>query len=306
MAIAYGVTKSINRAKGGNAVAAAAYRNRINYTDPTTDKKHYYANYEKETPAFSFAISEKGEIISDKNLIMETWVKAERAEKKSNATVSREMTYALPKECTKAQCKEIAKQMCYYIGQQHELFVNGSIHFKEGNPHLHIQFSTRKIRKGEFQEKAREWDIKKSSSTIIKDIRNGWEWLCNEYLSQENWIDMRSYKAKRIDKKSQIHIGKFRSEESQRYAEKLNKLAFDYNQSQESFEETAREWKSINKAIEKLNVNLPSIEKYKNELKENQNQNPTFDGSHPSLADDITQPLKPPEKHPFQNRYGKR
>ncbi len=284
MAIAYGVTKSINRAKGGNAVAAAAYRNRINYTDPTTDNKHYYANYEKDVPSYGFAIGERGELIEDKSKIMEMWVKAEKAEKKSNATVAREMVYALPKEFNKKQCTEVAKQMCYYISQQHELFVNGAIHFKEGNPHLHIQFSTRKIVKGEFKEKAREWDIKKTSSTIIKDIRNRWQELCNNYLSMDNWIDMRSYKTQRLDKKSQIHIGIFRSKDSLEYAEKLNHLASEYNQSQEEFENTAREWLAINAEIEKHKINMPSVDQYR-KFQEHQNPNPILENPF-SLASD--------------------
>ena len=81
-----------------------------------------------------------------------------------------------------------------------------AIHDKgDGNPHVHILLTTRKVDKSGFTKKERVWNDRK----LLMLWRERWADWCNHklYFVSDARVDHRSYKEQGIDKLPQIHLG---------------------------------------------------------------------------------------------------
>ena len=81
-----------------------------------------------------------------------------------------------------------------------------AIHDKgDGNPHVHILLTTRKVDKSGFTKKEREWNDKK----LLLEWREAWANWCNHklYFVSDARVDHRSYSTLNVDKLPQIHLG---------------------------------------------------------------------------------------------------
>ena len=81
-----------------------------------------------------------------------------------------------------------------------------AIHDKgDGNPHVHILLTTRKVDDSGFTKKEREWNDKK----LLLEWRESWADWCNHklYYVSDARVDHRSYSARGVDKLPQLHLG---------------------------------------------------------------------------------------------------
>lgn len=228
MAIAYGETKSLNRSKGDSSIGKAAYINRAKY-EVSGNEKYDFSKYKKKEVVVAFGMDCNGREYT-KEKCMELWNDAENADVKSNASTARSAIYALPFELSQNECISVAKNFAKYIAENHKMFCNLAIHFDKGNPHLHLLTSTREFNGIEFGVKNRTWSQKQTSSSILRGIRKYWQDECNKFLTSENQIDMRSYKAQGIDKIGTIHIGRNRTIENQEDVIQQNNEITNYNE----------------------------------------------------------------------------
>lgn len=81
-----------------------------------------------------------------------------------------------------------------------------AIHDKDdGNPHVHILLTTRRVEKNGFTQKERTWNDRK----LLLEWRERWADWCNHklYFVSDARVDHRSYKDQGIDRIPQIHLG---------------------------------------------------------------------------------------------------
>ena len=81
-----------------------------------------------------------------------------------------------------------------------------SIHDKgDGNPHVHILLTTRRVDKSGFTKKERAWNDR----TLLLEWRRLWADWCNYklFFVSDARVDYRSYMEQGVDKTPQIHVG---------------------------------------------------------------------------------------------------
>jgi hypothetical protein len=210
----------ISRGSGRSAVSAAAYRSGERLTSQSLGAAAYRSGEELR--------GEDGEIVHDytkrngveHNEIMlpqnappryndrqTLWNAVERAEKRRDAQLAREINVALPTEFNLEEQKKLLKQ---YI--QENFVDNGMIadfaihHTREENPHAHIMLTTRQVTPDGFGNKNREWN---SRENLVK-WRENWADINNRALEAKGLderIDHRTLKAQGIDREPTIHLG---------------------------------------------------------------------------------------------------
>jgi hypothetical protein len=240
MAIYHCSIKNISRGKGKSAVAAAAYRAGAALTDAETGIKHNYTS--KSEVAYSQIILPANAPTEYQN--RETlWNAVQKAETQSNARLAREWEVALPHELTIDQGKELTAKYAQSLADE-GMCIDYSIHWKDGNHHAHIMGTTRPIGKdGKWAAKERKSykldaegkkipviDPKTGRQKIgargrkmwqretvqandwnrrekVEEWRKRWADYCNQYLTQEQQLDHRSYKRQGVDKTPTVHEG---------------------------------------------------------------------------------------------------
>lgn len=179
---------------------------------------------------------------ADRNVL---WNAVEKAEKKSNAQLAREIEVALPKELSRECQIEIVRRYEQDNFVSVGMCADWALHDKgDGNPHAHIMLTMRGIKPdGTWAQKEKkiyaldedgnriplidpatgEQKLGKRNEKLWKRItvepndwnehskaeiwRKSWADICNEYLSLEQQIDHRSYKRQELDLEPTIHEG---------------------------------------------------------------------------------------------------
>lgn len=211
MAIYHLTTKAFSRAKGQSSIASAAYRSGEKIENERTGEISDYTRKQE--------VDHK-EIIGFDGSRSELWNKAEKAEKRKDATLAKEYEVALPKELNREQKIELAREYGNYLNERHKVAVDVCIHkIDSDNPHAHILTTTREVKNGnELGDKAtREWnDTKRKKHGLegrkqdLIEARQKWEEFANRALERaqvKERIDHRSLKNQGIDRDPQIHVG---------------------------------------------------------------------------------------------------
>lgn len=240
MAIFHLSVKIISRSKNQSIIAKVAYRAGEKLQDDETAKIYDYT-HKKEVVFSEILLCENApkEYLEKKIL----WSAVQKIEKQSNAQLAREIEVALPKEfdfeTQKKVLREYIKKNFIDVG----MIADYSIHSKENNPHAHILLTTRKIKQnGEWDVKERKqykldangekipilnadgtqklgarntklWERETvqmndwNNREKVEEWRKNWAEICNQFLTQENKIDHRSYARQGIDKIPQMKIG---------------------------------------------------------------------------------------------------
>ncbi len=211
MAIYHLTTKAVSRAKGQSSIASAAYRSGEKIENERTGE---IADYTRKQEV------DHKEIIGFDGSRSELWNKAEKAEKRKDATLAKEYEVALPKELNREQKIELAREYGNYLHERHKVAVDICIHkIDSDNPHAHILTTTREVKNGnELGDKtAREWsDTKRKKHGLegrkqdLLEARQKWEECANRALERaqvRERIDHRSLKNQGIDREPQIHVG---------------------------------------------------------------------------------------------------
>ena len=242
MAIYHCSIKIISRSDGESAVASSAYRSGEKLMDDRTGLIH---DFTKKRGVVFTEVSLPAHAppeYADRNVL---WNAVEKAEKKSNAQLAREIEVALPKELSKKCQIEIVRRYVQDNFVSVGMCADWALHDKtDGNPHAHIMLTMRGIKPdGSWAAKEKkiyaldeegnriplidpatgEQKLGKRNEKLWKRItvepndwnghskaeiwRKSWADICNEYLSLEQQIDHRSYKRQELDLEPTIHEG---------------------------------------------------------------------------------------------------
>lgn len=209
MAIYHCQAKSISRAAGRSATAAAAYRAGELIHDERTGEAHDYGK--KKGVEYREIITKDGSKISRSEL----WNCAENAEKRRDAKVAREWEIALPAELSPDQQRELARAFALEIVTRYGVAADLCLHAPsrdgdERNAHAHILTTTRVFDAGQLGAKTRVLDSPKTSGKEVEAVRQLWAALANRALERAGHgarIDSRSLAAQGIKRAPSVHLG---------------------------------------------------------------------------------------------------
>ena len=192
MAIYHCEVKSISRSDNRSGTAASAYRSGTCIKDERTGEVHDYAR--KQGVEYISMMYPEVSVMSRENL----WNLSEFSEKRKDAKVAREYEVAIPNELTPEQRITLVKEFTHFLVSRYKVAADIAIHApsKQGdqrNYHAHILTTTRKFENGKLTDKTRVLDSPKTSGDELQIVREKWQDFCNQYLSDENKIDCRSY-----------------------------------------------------------------------------------------------------------------
>lgn len=283
MAIYHCSIKIIGRSDGKSTVASSAYRSGEKLTDDRTGLIH---DFTKKRGVVFTEVSLPAHAppeYADRNVL---WNAVEKAEKKSNAQLAREIEVALPKELSRECQIEIVRRYVQENFVSVGMCADWALHDKgDGNPHAHIMLTMRGIKPdGSWAQKEKkiyaldeegnriplidpatgEQKLGKRNEKLWKRItvepndwndqnkaeiwRKPWADICNEYLSLEQQIDHRSYKRQELDLEPTIHEGY--------HARKMEKAGFvsnrcEYNRIVRKLNELKAGWLLTMQALQK-------------------------------------------------------
>ncbi|WP_170775855.1 MobA/MobL family protein, partial [Ruegeria lacuscaerulensis] len=136
MAIYHLSVKTVSRAKGRSATAAAAYRAGVEIADERTGEVHDYTR--KSGVGHTEIILPRGAApkFEDRSTL---WNAAEQAERRKNSTVAREYEVALPAELSAEERKALACEYGHWLAERFKVGVDVAIHEpnKEGDQRNH-------------------------------------------------------------------------------------------------------------------------------------------------------------------------
>ena len=249
----------VQRGKGQNAVASAAYNARDKLELTVVDKKtgvtttltfDYSA---KPGLAYSkiYAPDDAPLWVYDREVL---WNKAEDAERRRNSQTARKIMVALPNELNLEQqialVEEIVEEL---VGMG--MIVDANIHHdKEGNPHVHLMATTRELAENRYGElgfkltKNRDW----SRRAFINWTRIRVAEITNEHLAQhgfESRVSHLSYKELGIDLIPGVHEGPARSIKNAELSEINRQIALENAQKIEENPSIILDKLAVNKPV---------------------------------------------------------
>lgn len=198
MSIFHLTVRSVSRASGRSAVAAAAYRAGERLTNDRDGRTHDYTN-KPVVEAFILAPPDAPEWSRDRARL---WNAVEAAEKRKDAKVAREYELALPAEVDAAERRRLAETFARRLVERYGVAVDVAIHppSEEGdqrNHHAHLLTTTRAIEPTGLGAKTRALDVSSTASVEVEALREGWADLVNQALARANLhdrVDHRSFK----------------------------------------------------------------------------------------------------------------
>ena len=134
------------------------------------------------------------------------WNAVERSETRKNSQTARHIDAALPIEISREEQIDLVRKFCQQCFVSKGMCVDFAIHDKgDGNPHVHILLTTRKVNENGFTQKERAWN----NRALLIEWRKLWADWCNYklYFVSNERIDHRSYASQGIDKIPQKHLG---------------------------------------------------------------------------------------------------
>lgn len=204
MAIYHFSAQVASRSAGRSAVAMAAYRSGERLEDERTGElKHYKREAQPETVIL--APAQSPEWVQDRNRL---WNEVEKAEKRKDAQLCREINVALPKEFTPRRQMEELKDFCQREFVDRGMVADIAVHRDDpNNPHAHIMLTTREIGPEGFGGKVRQWNDRE----LLGHWREQWAEQVNRVFERNDRperIDHRSFEKQGItDRLPTIHEG---------------------------------------------------------------------------------------------------
>ena len=227
MAIYFNEIKSFSRADTSLS-AKSAYITGERLKDNLTGEIKYYRD--KEDDVLAYGVKGVEGSLNNKDLLQEHMQKWNKADKAINACFGFQNIIAIPKEWNLETAQKAMDEYCR----------NGSIyaiHLDKNNPdniHAHVLEPLRDydIESGQFAKKKRRFS-KGQLASYDKSRKKDWEEVANKYLSVENQIDHRSYKAQGSERLPQVKEG-YKAREMERRGEvselcQINREIKEYN-----------------------------------------------------------------------------
>lgn len=210
MAIYHLNAKIISRGKGQSAIAAAAYRSGERLRDEQTgEQKHYSGRAERIRFSDIMAPRDAPEWAHDRNQL---WNQADRAEKRKDAQLAREIEISLPHELTDQQrewlVKDFAREAFVRKGYAVDIAIHAPDKDRDGrNHHAHLMVTMRTLGPEGFAAKK---DRSQNSAEQLGQWRAQWAHLVNRHLQRHGHaarVDHRSLKEQGIEREATIHLG---------------------------------------------------------------------------------------------------
>ncbi len=217
MAIFHSHTSIGSRSQGHSAVAKAAYNAACKLVEKIVDKAtgiiteitHDYTK--KQGVVFSkIYMPEIAEGMFESR--EDLWNQVHAREIRKNAQLSRNMTFALPKELSQKENEELVEKYINECFVSEGMIADTNIHYdNDNNPHLHIMLTMRRIEKNEFGDKyfgnkVRSWN---ETPTLVH-WRAMWAAYVNKELEVRGFHDRishLSHEARGINLDATIHEG---------------------------------------------------------------------------------------------------
>ena len=192
------------RSKGQSSVASAAYISGISMSDERTGECHFYKRQDVVDLGTTLPSGKKIETA-------QLWNNAEQADNRKNSRTARKFVMALPLELPKNEHTEIINKFRTYLQNEYKCAATACLHYdKSGNPHAHLQMTTREWTPQGPGQKIRTLDGSHSQrKEAAEKMRSQWAQLLNERLAAggHQQVDHRSYKRQGIDKVPTKHMG---------------------------------------------------------------------------------------------------
>lgn len=245
--------KIVSRGKGASAVAKAAYISGEKIKNEYDGVTHDYRR-KREVVYKEIILPDNAPPHFKKRSIL--WNAVEKSETRKNSQTARHIDAALPVEISRSEQIDLVRNFCNQCFISKGMCVDFAIHDKgDGNPHVHILLTTRKVDESGFTQKERSWNDK----SLLLKWRKLWADWCNHklYFVSKERIDHRSYAAQGIDKIPQKHLGAAACAiEKKGY--RTDKGSYNHRV---ILENTNLEIKKINNELSKLNSEKRSIKK---------------------------------------------
>ena len=184
------------------------------------------------------------------------WNSVEKSETRKNSQTARHIDAVLPVEISRSDQIDLVRHFCQQCFISKGMCSDFAIHDKgDGNPHVHILLTTRKVNENGFTKKERAWNEK----SLLLEWRKLWADWCNHklYFVSNERIDHRSYKEQGISKIPQKHLGSA--------ACAIEKKGYRTNKGSYNrkviLENTNAEIEKLNFELSKLNLEKRSIKK---------------------------------------------
>ena len=203
MAIYHLNAKIISRAAGRSATAAAAYRSGAKIVDVRTGLAFNYSKRKDVSYRTILAPADAPDWALARDKL---WNACEKAERRKDAQVAREIEVALPLELSRSEHIRLLRRFVreQFVGRG--MVADLALHAKKGNPHAHILLTTRELNTSSFGPKARDWN----DVELLKIWREQWGRACNASLERaglESRIDHRSLAAQGVPRTAGSHLG---------------------------------------------------------------------------------------------------
>ena len=232
MAIYHLSIKIISRAKGASAVGKAAYRAAEKLTNEYDGLTH---DYTKKPGVIHTEILLPDHALREYADRSTLWNAVEMAERNSNAQLTREIEFSLPKELSTEQNIQLARAYVQEHFVSKGMCADVCIHDTgTGNPHAHVMLTLRpidehgywgaksrkeyilddngekiKLKSGEYKSRkvnAVDWN----EQTKTEEWREAWANAANRAMESnghDKRIDHRSYERQGIDQVPTVHLG---------------------------------------------------------------------------------------------------
>ena len=197
--------KQIGRSESGrSATGASAYRAATVIKDERTGLIHDYTRKRGVDYTTILAPTHAPNWVFDRATL---WNAVEKAEKRKDSQLCREIEVALPREFSFAQMGQLVVSFAESQFVSKGMIADIAFHNVHGdNPHAHILLTMRDITQDGFGLKNRDWNDKK----LLEIWRREWADAVNYYLDMydiEARVDHRTLEAQGIERVPQIHLG---------------------------------------------------------------------------------------------------
>ena len=195
--------KMVSRGKGKSAVGKAAYISGEKIKNEFDGIVHDYRK-KKEIVHKEILLPDNAPQNIKKRSVL--WNAVEKSESRKNSQTARDIDAALPVELSRAEQIDLVRNFCNQCFVSSGMCVDFAIHDKnDGNPHVHILLTTRRVDEKGFTTKDRSWNDR----DLLKLWRERWADWCNQklYSVSDERIDHRSYAEQGIEKVPQLHLG---------------------------------------------------------------------------------------------------
>ncbi len=197
--------KSVSRATGRSAPAAAAYRTATRIENQRDGLVHDYTRRGGVEDAF-LVVPKNAAWAEDRSAL---WNAAETAEKRKDAKVAREYELALPHELNPAQRRALARGFAQEVVKRFGVAADIAIHapHPEGdqrNWHAHVLTTTRTVTAEGMGAKTRELDVIQTASPAVETLRALWAQRVNQALERAQVAERVDHRS--LDRQGQGHL----------------------------------------------------------------------------------------------------